>query len=151
MPCSQQDAVYRAEHSLPVGRRFVDAAEVEDFLEDLRERYVRWELDFKEVLFVDVYVIEGAKRSVARAEGDGGVITLSDAQLDERTSLHETSHVLADTRYGDAGHSPWYARVMLELVYTSMGPDAYQELARAYDREGVDHHTDDAGGGSIAL
>lgn len=151
MSCSQQDAVYRAEHSCREGRRFTSAGEVEDFLEDLRERYVRWELDFKEVLFIDVYTIESARRSVARVEGDGGVITLSGRQMNERTALHEAAHVLANTRYGDAGHSPWYARVMLELVYTSMGPDAYQELARAYDREGVDHHTDDAGGSSIAL
>jgi putative metallohydrolase (TIGR04338 family) len=150
MTCTQQDAVYRAEHSVPRGREFSSPEEVEAFIEDLREDYERWERDFKDVLFVDV-LVRKARRSVARTEGDGGVITMSDRQMCERVVLHEVAHVLANTRYGDCGHSPWYARVMLELVYTSMGPEAYRELYEAYGREGVDHRTDDSGGRSIVL
>lgn len=150
MSCTQQDAVYRAERSVGRGREFSTPAQVEDFFEDLRERWPRWELDFKGVLFVDVFVHDRG-RSRAKAEGDGGVVNLNRSQLCELVALHELAHVLANSRYGECGHSPWYARVMLELVSVAMGPDAYLALYEAYAREGVDHRTDDAGGRTIAL
>lgn len=148
--CSQQDSVYRAEGRCRGGREFGSADEVEAYIEDLRERYDRWEDDFSDVLFVDVFVHRRG-RSRAVVEGDGGVINLNEGQLYEAVVLHELAHVLADSRYGDCGHSPWYARVMLELVYVAMGSEAYSELKNAYDHEGVDHHTDDAGCRSIVL
>lgn len=150
MKCTQQDGVYRAEREIPRGREFKTPAEVEEFFEALRERYPRWKYDFRGVLFIDVFVVD-QERSTARVVEDGGVVCLRPGRMFEREALHELSHVLADTRYGDCGHSPWYARIMLELVYTSMGPKAYQELNTAYEAESVDHRTDDAGVNGVAL
>lgn len=151
MSCTQQGAVYDAERATPRGREFATPSDVEDFYDDLHDRYARWEYDFPNVLWVEVYSHGGNRPSTARAENQGGVVDLHRDSLCERVALHELAHVLANSRYGEAGHSPWYVRIMLELTYTAAGPDAYAGLKASYDALGVDHRTDDFGSRSICL
>jgi putative metallohydrolase (TIGR04338 family) len=154
MNCScQQDEVYAAENDVTPGRRILSQEALQQFVDDLRDTDY-WQRNFPDVRSILAICDprRKARGSLGRWNGDGdGEILMSPVHMYERIVLHEVTHVIACARYGSHAHDPWFARTYLELVYAIMGGDVYAELKAAFITGGVDHDTDNAVPGGIAL
>lgn len=141
MTCCQQDELYRAEETVRFrGRSFTTAAELQRWVDDLRER-PWWERFYARVLRVEATFIPSGKGSVGAWFPDrrSGRIEMLPEHRNELYVCHELTHVLAAARYGSQAHCPWFARVYLEVVYEVMGPAAFDDLHEAFHDGGVQH------------
>lgn len=145
MPC-QQDSLYAAERLMTRrGRTFADQDELQEYVDELRDTYRKWESDFPNVVRIECYVKTTDRRgSVGWFDESkaAGIIDMSPRHLNELIVCHEVSHVLAEARYGSRSHDPWFARTYLELVFSAMGSQAYTELSDAFNLRGVRHDID---------
>jgi len=143
MSRTQQVRVYAAEDTLlDHGRVFGSIAEVQAYLDDLRDR---WWWDNPAVVRVEVYPIKGRKSMAAfHASRNAGLMELAKGGMNLHTVLHELAHITAQAKHGSEAHDPWWARELLVLTYFERGPEAYVELARAFDRHDVIHDPKEA-------
>lgn len=149
----QQDELYAAENNVTFGRGLKTQEALQQFVDDLRDT-AYWQRNFPDVRSILAICDPSRKAhgSMGRYNGDGnGEILMSPVHMYERVVLHEVSHVIACARYGSRSHDPWFARTYLELVYEILGPSVYTELKAAFVAGGVDHDTDSAVPGGIAL
>ena len=133
---TQQTALYAAERTVPWGYQFAGLAEVQKFLDDLRDNWW-WP---RRVAQVEAFT-GGRIRHPAQAElrPDGcGEITFREDTPALHVVLHELAHVLTNSHYGGSGHHPWFARTLLELTFLVRGSDAYAALAEAFTRAEID-------------
>lgn len=152
MKCQQWE-LYAAESAIAAKtREFEDAADMQKFVDDLRE-LPYWERNFENVLRVEMRVVPGRAESVGTwdAEHSAGVCEMLPVHCCELYALHEVTHVLAAARYGSRSHDPWFARTYVELVSIVLGPERYLELAAAFDEHGVDFDTSNSASSGIAL
>jgi len=148
MPC-QQDSLYEAERRIefpgdgaPAWGHKMLLAEAQDFVDRMRDRYRRWEGDFRHVLRVEVFEHpDGQGGSVGGFDAvkGAGVCDMMSDHMRPLILCHEVAHVLADARFGSQSHDPWMARIYLELVYACMGAEDYGRLQRSFDQHGVDY------------
>lgn len=149
----QQFELYSSEASVPQGRRFSSVAEIQEYVDELRETPV-WQRQFPDVLRVEVTAgRESDEGSVGGffPENGSGMIQMHPVHWNELYVLHEVSHVLATSRYGKCGHSPWFARTYLEMVYSAMGTEAYALLLGAFELGRIEHTHDSSVPGGIEL
>jgi putative metallohydrolase (TIGR04338 family) len=150
----QQFELYAAEAGVPTGREFQSGADLQRYVDELRELHY-WQRNFTKVVRIEAYVRPPSWRGGSvgwwKPDYSAGVIEMAQCHLNELTVLHEVSHVLAAARYGARSHDPWFARTYLELVYAVLGPATYDALRTAFERGGIDHDTDNAVPGGIVL
>ncbi|MDE2100426.1 MAG: hypothetical protein KGL39_24450 [Patescibacteria group bacterium] len=141
----QQLTLYDAEAEVSPRRTFSSEEEMQQFADEIREADW-WQRNFPQVRRIEVYFDDARDASAARwhPEHGAGVIGIAAHGHTDLTLMHEVAHVLANARYGEATHSPWFARTYLEAVYTYMGAEAYAELRAAFERHGIDHDTDNS-------
>ncbi len=148
----QQFELYAAETTANLGRAIAPGA-LQAWVDDLRD-LPYWQRNFPEVLRVECHV--------RRTDRDGSVggwfpddgcgqIEMAPCHLTELYVLHEVSHVLASARYSSRSHDPWFARTYLELVFARLGSEAFGALCGAFNARGIDHDTDNAVPGGVAL
>lgn len=153
---TQQQECYSAEATVDNGRRFASAAEVQEFVDGLRDK-LWWTAQGYHLAVLRIEV--GTSRSTKHAgvgryekEAGAGRIELTSHGLCMRVVLHEVAHVLAQAQHGSKSHDPWWARTYLTLVSLVMGTDAYLTLRAAFDLHGVDYDVNTTGRpGVIAL
>lgn len=140
---TQQQECYAAQAALPDGRRFASVAEVQRFVDELRDR-LWWTAQGYHLAVLRIEV--GATRSKKfngigwfDREAKAGRIELTPEGLTMRTVLHEVAHVLSVAQHGSKSHDPWWARTYLTLVSLVMGTEPYLALRSAYDATGVDY------------
>jgi hypothetical protein len=140
----QQDTVYAAQNTTFRGEPIGSIADVQRFVDDLREAWwwEKWLGD--RVIRVEVGQARGFD-SVGWYDEDArsGRMEFGHVPLTIGLVLHELAHVLAKARRHSQAHDPWFARIYLELSYLVRGSAAYEELRKAFDTHGVDY---DAGG-----
>lgn len=150
---TQQHACYAAEDSLERGKLFKSVADVQRFVDAMRDE--RWWILQRYPLYVIRIEVGAAKgtSSVGWFDKDKGAgrIELVAQHLDTKTVLHEMAHVLASAVHRSKSHDPWWARTYLTLVSCVMGPEAYLALRNAFDAKGVDYDVKTTTGGAIAL
>ena len=153
---TQQQDCYKAEAVAPYGRRFMSVAEVQSFVDSLRDE-PWWTA---QGYGLKVPRIEVGKSNSKKHAGVGwfdadlgaGRIELTGAGLHMRVVLHEVAHVLSMAIHGSKSHDPWWARTYLTLVSYVMGGDAYLTLQASFDVHGVDYTVPSSGRpGVIAL
>lgn len=143
----QQTELYAAERRVPVGRTFANAAEIQRFVDGLRETWW-WQQWYPQILRVEAYGRPSGTRSSVGSwhpAKAAGKIEMLPVHFNELIVLHELAHVLAEARYGSKSHDPYFARTYLELVALVMGPDSYQQLYDAFNEAGIKHDADDYG------
>jgi hypothetical protein len=152
----QQDTVYAAERKVEQGAWFRDFNHGESWINKVRD--TQWFRDnFPNVRYVQVQQkVQGTRSSAGFHPEIAEIIcNIRPNQLYERMLCHEVSHGLVEARYDNGAHSPWFARIYLEVVYLMMGSPVYDDLKYAFDRRGVDYdpgrEVDHAVRGSIAL
>jgi putative metallohydrolase (TIGR04338 family) len=132
----RREAVYAAEHAAldGVGPRFARWREVVAFVDGVTT-HPRWTDTFPEAP-IEVAVerrSRSARYSAADVERDA--IHVRDGSWDAATVLHELAHLAAgDTQ---PPHDERFVGVMLELVRSFLGFDAYGALRTELDRRGV--------------
>lgn len=144
--CScQQFALYAAEASLPKGRSFSGQAELQAYVDSMRDTPL-WERQYEDLLRVEAFAKGSTRDNFSCGAFDKsancGVVEMLPVHMNELYVCHEVAHVLADFRYGSHAHDPWFARTYLELVYTMMGAEAYAALRDAFENGGIDHQHD---------
>lgn len=140
---TQQQDCYAAEVAADNGRRFGSVAEVQTFVDGLRDTPWWTSQGFHlKVLRIEV----GSSRSKKFGgvgwfdkDANAGRIELTKYGLCERVVLHEVAHVLAQAIHGSKSHDPWWARTYLTLVSCVMGAEAYLTLQASFDLHGVDY------------
>lgn len=149
MPC-QQDELYRAERGVPLGNRFETQPQMQQWVDDLHNRlwhnHEPWGKDFPDVVRIEAWFKSRGSASVGGFKPDCncGVIEMLPCHRNELTVCHEISHVLTAARYGPAsGHSPWFARTYLKLVYSAMGSETYKALYDNFRAAGIDIDIDE--------
>jgi putative metallohydrolase (TIGR04338 family) len=149
----QQSEVYAAESTCSTGRLYPRVEDAQAFIDDLLQQDWWGEL-FPEVTFVEVTVkVRSDTASVGAwfAETGGGHMDMLPVHLNQLILCHELAHVCAEAKFNSHAHDPWFARCYLELVYRSMGYEAWRELCFRFKELGVDHDVPLGGGGAIAL
>lgn len=136
----QQYELYASEGGVEQGREFKTEAELQAWVDGLREN-VWWERFYPQVRRVECGFVSGGKGSVGAWFKDKGAgrIEMAPGHRNELVVCHELAHVLADARYGSQAHCPWFARVYLELVYLVMGWATWDSLHRSFDAHDVEH------------
>lgn len=136
----QQFELYAAERSALTGRSFGDVAEMQAFVDSLRDTWW-WPRWYAKVARVEVYGRPGTRRESVGSwhpAMNAGKLEMLPVHWNELFVLHELAHVLAAARYGSKSHDPWFARVYLELVQLVMGSDAYLSLHLSFTEQGID-------------
>jgi hypothetical protein len=101
-----------------------------------------WLRNFPQVLRIETHVRRSSREGSVGGwyPKDGcGVIEMAPVHLTDLYVIHEVTHVLAHARYDSHAHDPWFARTYLELVHARLGSERYLELARSFDRAGIDY------------
>lgn len=135
----QQDELYAAESV--VRGQAIAPDHLQRWVDELRD-LPYWTRNFEQVLRVEAHVRRTSKDGSAGGwfpEDGCGVIEMAPVHLTDLYVCHEVTHVIAAARYGSHAHDPWLARTYLELVSARLGSDRYLELARSFDRAGIDY------------
>jgi putative metallohydrolase (TIGR04338 family) len=134
----QQDALYASERSVSFGDAFKTARDAEKWVNRVRD--TRWFRDnFPTVEDIEIVRVNRRAGSVGGFKNGWVVCNMITAHLNQLFVCHEVAHGLVAARYGRNAHGPWFARVYLELVWFLMGPTAYLDLWRAFERDAIDH------------
>lgn len=143
MSCCQQYELYAAESEGDRGRQFRSLAEIQSFVDALRDTWW-WQRWYPKVLRVEVGKPASKKASVGAwfPENNTGKIEMLEVHWCEQYVLHELAHVLADYRFKSQAHCPWFARVYMELVHNVQGSAAFVQLHGAFDRHNIKHDPD---------
>lgn len=145
---TQQYDLYASERGVQDGPVFASVADVQVWLDDLRDTWwwERWLTDSVKRVEVGIGRPGPGVAGVGwyeRPKLAGRMEFARGAELNERRLVHELSHVIASARRDSKSHDPWFARVYLELTYLIRGSDRYLELRQAFDAHGIDY---EAGG-----
>lgn len=137
--CCQQDALYDAEDAVQSGRALMSQAEAQDLVDGWRE-LPWWQDRFAGVERVEVYKHRG-RGSAGGFEPKmcAGVADMDAVHMCPLFLAHEVSHVLAAARWGSRSHDPAFARTYLELVYLTLGSEAYATLYASFEDHEIDH------------
>jgi hypothetical protein len=138
----QQFEAYGAESSASRGREFGSSADLQAWVDLLREE-PWWERFYPHVLRVEAVFGRGPG-SVGGwfADRGSGRIEMGPPHRCELFVCHELAHVLADARFGSQAHCPWWAKVYLELVYLTLGHGAWDALRRSFLHAGIEFDPD---------
>lgn len=136
----QQYELYASEAGLPRGREFGTAAELQAWVDNLREQ-PWWQRFYPQVTRVEASFKPSGRCSVGgwTKEMNAGRIEMLPCHRCELIVCHELAHVLASARYGSRSHDPWFARVYVELVFFVMGTAASTALLEAFKAHGIEH------------
>lgn len=140
MKC-QQGNLYRAESEVDPSVHFESIEDAECWINGVCETW--WFRDN----FPNVFRFQVSARDRRHNDSVGGYVSLDQVvvvnmhktHLNGLIVCHEASHGLTEARYGHGAHSPWFARIYLELVVLTLGPKTYVELRDAFDRHDVDY------------
>lgn len=137
---TQQFTLYDAEETTGHGRTFASLAEIQTYVDELRDTEW-WSRLYWMIAKVEVGTSRKWHESVGWFDRDknAGRMEMGHRHRTELDVLHELSHVLAKARHGSDSHDPTFARTYLETVYLVRGSDAYLELQAAFDRAGIDY------------
>lgn len=140
MARTQQYELYAAERGVPVGRHFGSLAEIQAWVDALRETDW-WFMRYPEVKRIEVgpAINGGRDGSVGwwEASKGAGRIEMSPVHWNELVVVHEISHVFAAVK-GSRAHDPIFARTFLNLTYLILGSETYQALHAAFTAAGID-------------
>lgn len=139
MKKNQQQLVYDAEATVPIGKTFASIEEIQAWVDSWRDQ-PWWERNYWMVLRIEAHenrstVPVGAGYDKA---ANAGTFAIARQQWNERVVVHEAAHCLANAKHGNAHHSPWFTREYLNLMYFTCGSEAYQRLHTAFNAFGVD-------------
>jgi hypothetical protein len=138
----QQDLVYAAEEALPRGREFRSLAELQRWVDDLRETWW-WDARYARVKRIEVgpAIRRKGARSVGWWDRDmlAGRIEMHPFHRNVRDVTHEIAHVIAEALHNSEAHDPWFCREYLNLTYLISG-QVWQDLAHAFEQHDVDYH-----------
>lgn len=135
---TQQDLVYRAEAEAPAGPTFATIDELEAWLRREMLDQPWWHERFPRVRGIFVAASRDAHGSVGGwSEADGyGQIEMAPTHWCAKYVCHEVAHVAAAPD-GSTSHDPLFVRVYLELVYRTLGTDAWVDLRGRFLDAGV--------------
>jgi putative metallohydrolase (TIGR04338 family) len=139
---NQQQLVYDAERVLGHMRRFKDVAEVEEFVNGLRDTWW-WQRFFWRVPYIEVETTHMQINGLAywNVHKNAGLIELNPKMpngLTLVTTVHEMAHIFADAIFNSTAHDPEYCRTYLWLVNLIIGADEYLKLQDAFKKRGVE-------------
>lgn len=140
---SQQLKIYAAEVGVPKGFEFGVRADIQKFVDDLREEQW-WQDRYANVLRIEV-AFKGTGRSFGHFEpgNNAGLISLGPLGRNVQTITHEIAHVVSNAYHGSISHDPYYAREYAVLTYIISGSASWLALQDGYEREGVNYLQDE--------
>lgn len=141
---NQQYALYDAERFVQQGKVFTSLAQIQAFVDDLRDTWW-WSYFYWKVGHIEVGPARRGGRDGSVGwyddEKDAGRIEMAPVHWNAQTVTHELAHVIVEC-LGDPGgkaHTPFFARTYANLTYLISGSDRWLQLQASFDKRGIEY------------
>lgn len=140
---NQQAALYDAERFVSMGRVFTSLAEIQAYVDALRDTWW-WSYFYWKVGYVEVGPARRGGRDGSVGwydhDKDAGRMEMAPVHWNEQTVTHELTHVVVDALgTPERGHGPFFARTYANLTFLISGSDRWLQLQAAFDKRKIEY------------